>query len=150
MFRKVAKITTILLVLGLATVLTQGCHHKWRSPEKRAEFVVKKLKSELDLNESQAATLDKIKVDVLAKRKELKLQEGPFLPKEAVEELRGDKLNVDKWNKYGQENEKKMGEFRAYFLKKAVEFHAILTPEQRNKLADLITKFQSKFEKEKE
>lgn len=143
--------TAILAVISSAIVFAQGCgHHKWLSPEKRAEMVVQKLKSELELNESQAATLEKIKGEVLAKRKELNLPEGHFLPKEAVDEIRGEKLNVDKWNKYGQEREKKKGELRTFILKKAVEFHAILTPAQRNKLADLITKFQDKFRKEKE
>ncbi|TGL61112.1 hypothetical protein EHQ64_12900 [Leptospira sarikeiensis] len=119
------------------------------SHEKRANYIVKKLKSELDLTDAQAATLDKIKEDVLAKRKELKMT-GPFLPKEAVEELRADKLNPDKWNKLGEEREKKIATLRVFFTKKAVEFHAVLTPEQRGKLADLILKFQSKFDKDDE
>ncbi|WP_040509079.1 Spy/CpxP family protein refolding chaperone [Leptospira wolffii] len=149
MFRKISKFTAILLVLGTATVLTQGCHHKWMSPEKRANYIVKKLKSELDLTETQAATLDKIKADVLEKRKELKMV-GPFLPKEAVEELRADKFNAEKLNKLGEEREKKMAAFRVFFTKKAGEFHAVLTPEQRGKLADLILKFQSKFDRDED
>ncbi len=149
MFRKISKFTAILMVLGMVAVLTQGCHHKWMSPEKRANFIVKKLKSELDLTETQSATLDKIKEEVLAKRKELKMT-GAFLPKEAVEELRADKLNVDKWNKLGEEREKKMTALRTFFTKKAVEFHAVLTPEQRGKLADLILKFQSKFDRDED
>ncbi|WP_208728686.1 Spy/CpxP family protein refolding chaperone [Leptospira selangorensis] len=149
MFRKITKITAILLVLGTTALLTQGCHHKWMSHEKRANYIVKKLKSELDLTDTQAATLDKIKEDVLAKRKELKMG-GHFFPKEAVEELRADKLNPEKWNKLGEEREKKIAALRVFFTKKAVEFHAVLTPEQRGKLADLILKFQSKFDKEDE
>ncbi|PJZ71399.1 hypothetical protein CH373_02560 [Leptospira perolatii] len=146
MFRKIAKISAVALVLGLAVAVTQGCHHRWHSPEKRAEYIVKKLKSELDLTDAQSATLDKIKDEVLAKRKELQLG-GPMLPKEAIEELRGATLNVDKWNKVGEEREKKMSTMRVFFLKKAVEFHAVLTPEQRNKLADLVIKFQSRFDR---
>ncbi|EPG65338.1 periplasmic heavy metal sensor [Leptospira wolffii] len=119
------------------------------SPEKRANYIVKKLKSELDLTETQAATLDKIKADVLEKRKELKMV-GPFLPKEAVEELRADKFNAEKLNKLGEEREKKMAAFRVFFTKKAGEFHAVLTPEQRGKLADLILKFQSKFDRDED
>ncbi|WP_167882292.1 Spy/CpxP family protein refolding chaperone [Leptospira langatensis] len=146
MFRKVSKIAAILLTLGMATLLTQGCHHKWMSHEKRANYIVKKLKSELDLTEAQSASLEKIKDEVLAKRKELKIG-GHFVPKEFVEELRADKLNIDKWNKLGEEKEKKIAAFRVFFTKKASEFHAVLTPEQRGKLADLILKFQSKFDK---
>ncbi|AVV50178.1 Spy/CpxP family protein refolding chaperone [Leptospira santarosai] len=129
----------IFLTLGL---LAGGCRY-YRSPEKRAEFVVKKITSELDLNDSQKKDLYRIKDEILSKRKELKLQ-GPRIPTEALAEFRQPTLDEKKINKVFELEMNKMNEMRTFTTKKAIEFHTTLTPEQRNKLVDLITEFQQK------
>lgn len=137
---KIFKVSGLtFLVLGL---LAGGCRH-YRSPEKRAEFVAKKITSELDLNDSQKKELYRIKDEILSKRKELKLQ-GPRIPSEVLAEFRQPTLDEKKINKSFELEMNKMSEMRTFMTKKAVEFHTILTPEQRNKLVDLITEFQQK------
>lgn len=130
------------LILVAAALFAGGCRY-YKSPEKRAEFVVKKITSELDLNDSQKEKLYKIKDEILSKRKELKLQ-GPRIPAEALAEFRQPTLDEKKINKSFELEMNKMTEMRTFMTKKAIEFHAVLTPEQRNKLVDLITEFQQK------
>ncbi len=131
------------LILLVMTLLVGGCSRHYRSPEKRAEFVVKKINSELDLNDSQKKELYRIKDEILSKRKELKLQ-GPRIPAEVLTEFRQPALDEKKINKSFELEMNKMIEMRTFMTKKAVEFHSILTPEQRNQLVDLITEFQQK------
>ncbi|TGK33772.1 hypothetical protein EHQ12_09805 [Leptospira gomenensis] len=129
------------LILIAAALFAVGCRHY--SPEKRAEWVVKKITSELDLNDSQKKELYRIKDEVLAKRKDLKLH-GPRIPAEVLAEFRQPALDEKKINKQFETEMNKMTEMRTFMTKKAIEFHTILTPEQRNKLVDLITEFQQK------
>ncbi|XDD50686.1 Spy/CpxP family protein refolding chaperone [Leptospira sp. WS92.C1] len=130
------------LILIAAVLFAGGCRY-YKSPEKRAEYVVKKITSELDLNDSQKTELNRIKDEVLSKRKELKL-EGPRIPAEVLAQFRQPTLDEKKINKPFELEMNKMTEMRSFMTKKAIEFHAILTPEQRNKLVDLITEFQQK------
>jgi periplasmic protein CpxP/Spy len=130
------------LILVVAALFAGGCRF-YKSPEKRAEFVVKKISSELDLNDSQKKELNRIKDEILSKRKELKL-EGPRIPAEALAEFRQPTLDEKKINKSFELEMSKMTEMRQFMTKKAVEFHTILTPDQRNKFVDLITEFQKK------
>ncbi|EMY79347.1 putative lipoprotein [Leptospira weilii serovar Ranarum str. ICFT] len=130
------------LVLLAVALFAGGCRYH-KSPEKRAEFIVKKITSELDLNDSQKKELYRIKDEILSKRKELKLQ-GPRIPTDALAEFRQPSLDEKKINKAFELEMNKMTEMRTFMTKKAIEFHAILNPEQRNKLVDLITEFQQK------
>lgn len=107
----------IFLTLGL---LVGGCRH-YRSPEKRAEFVVKKITSELDLNDSQKKDLYRIKDEILSKRKELKLQ-GPRIPAEALAEFRQPTLDEKKINKVFELEMNKMNEMRTFTTKKRSSF----------------------------
>lgn len=83
------------LILLTMALFVGGCSRHYRSPEKRAEFVVKKINSELDLNDSQKKELYRIKDEILSKRKELKLQ-GPRIPAEVLAEFRQPTLDEKK------------------------------------------------------
>lgn len=63
-----AIIITSLAVVGSVA----GCSHKYRSPEAKAEYVVKKVTSKLDLDTAQTAKLQKLVDTVMALRKERK------------------------------------------------------------------------------
>ncbi len=140
-FSKLA-IVAMLIFGGIAFT---ACKHHPPSFDKIAEFVTKRLTKELDLNENQKTILEKLKNEVLAKRKELQVHGPGFMPKEMVEEIRKDKIDEAKAIKHFESESAKHVAFRSFILKKFTEFHASLTPEQRNKLADLIQKMQNKF-----
>lgn len=128
MFKKLLVLLGIVSIAGLAF----NCHGH-HSPEKRANWIVKKIASDLDLDDKQKAELNRIKTEILQKKKDLNIK---MIPEEAVELFRADKVDEAKVNKVFESNSAKREEFRTFMTKKMIEFHAVLTPEQRNKFAD--------------
>ena len=115
-------------------------HHGWHhggNPEKKAEYIVKRIKSKLDLTDAQVVKVNKIKDDILAKRKEMKsLKKG--IAKEVIAQTKKDKVDQEKLNQLFASKEKKIKELRGFMVAKYAEFHAILTPKQRKELAELM------------
>ena len=144
MKKKVAIITSIVLaaLIGLAVA---GGHHWYggRSAEDRAEFVKNRISRTLELDETQRATLDRMADDLLAERDRMKAQRNEFrqrffdvLNQEqvAAEDLvllfEEKKPQIDRWMQLAADN--------------IAEFHAILTPQQRERL---ITEIRNHHEK---
>lgn len=130
------KITSLSLIALLAII---NCRH--HSMEQRAEWIVKKVSSELDLDDKQKTELQRIKKEILDKRKELDLK---MIPEEIVDQIRLNQIDESKVNSAFETNGAKRDQMRIFMTKKFIEFHAVLTPEQRNKLADRITKLLKK------
>lgn len=129
-----------LLVLLAALVpfffTSCGCWH--RTPEARAAWVVKRISSKLDLNKEQKAKLESIKDEILAKRKTWQSQ-GLSARNELLAQIRSDKIDQAKVRDIVGESAQKK-EMREFFIAKFAEFHAVLTPAQRAKLAEIFDK----------
>ncbi len=130
------KITSLSLIALFAVI---NCRH--HSMEQRAEWIVKKVSSELDLDDKQKVELQRIKKEILDKRKELDLK---MIPEEIVDQIRLTQIDESKVNSAFETSGAKRDQMRIFMTKKFIEFHAVLTPEQRNKLADRITKLLKK------
>jgi len=130
------KIFSITLI---AIFAFSNCRH--RSMEQRAEWVVKKISSDLSLDDKQKAELQRIKKEILDKKKELDVK---LIPEEIVEQVRVAQFDEAKVNKAFETSGIKRDQMRIFMVKKFSEFHAVLTPEQRNKLADRITELLKK------
>ena len=105
--------------------------------EKHLTYISKKLASKLDLDDAQKAKLESIKTEIAAKlgtfksmRKDVQL--------ELVNQLKSDKFDDQKVAKLFESKEKEWVETRKFLTAKMSEFHAMLKPEQRKKLAGLI------------
>ena len=142
------KKTKIIILAVIITVITSisfySCARKAWTPEARAEKIVKKLVSKLNLNQEQTAKLYQIKNELLAKSKENRMKRVQ-IRNEIVSQIRGSSVDTEKINKVFSESEDKRIETRKYFITKFAEFHAVLTPEQRNKLADMVLKLSRMF-----
>ncbi|MBK8398443.1 MAG: Spy/CpxP family protein refolding chaperone [Leptospiraceae bacterium] len=130
------KIFSITLI---AIFAISNCRH--RSMEQRAEWVVKKISSDLSLDDKQKAELQRIKKEILDKKKELDVK---LIPEEIVEQVRVAQFDEAKVNKAFETTGIKRDQMRIFMVKKFSEFHAVLTPDQRNKLADRITELLKK------
>jgi len=64
---KIAIVSSVL-VIGAGMLAACGYHHK--TPEERAEWIVKKVSDELDLNDMQKEKLDVVKTEMMKLRKE--------------------------------------------------------------------------------
>jgi Spy/CpxP family protein refolding chaperone len=133
----------IALIIIVGAMSISSCARKWHTPEKRAEWMVKKISKELDLNDDQKAKLNKIKDEIMAKRQEFKGMRTE-ISDEVISQFKSDKIDEAKLNQLFDSKADKMKEMKSFMISKLVEFHSILTLEQRNKFAEKIGKFRSK------
>jgi len=132
------------------TVLTASACRNWKhkSPEERADWVTKRINKELELSEPQKQTLDAIKTDLLAKHAAEKPERDAQL-KQFTELMRKDTVDAVKLAELKKKHQQMRDRAEEHFLTKLVEFHKVLSPEQRNKSADLLQKHMSRFMGEK-
>ena len=129
-------------VASIAAISCRGWKHK--SPEERAEWATKKITKELDLNDAQKQVLQAIKSDLLAKLAAHKSERDAQL-QQFTALIRQDSIDKLKLGELKKKHQQMRDKAEDLFLEKIVEFHKILTPEQRNKSADLVQKYMSRF-----
>jgi Spy/CpxP family protein refolding chaperone len=129
-----------------AVLVFSGCHAPWschrnKSFEKRIEKVVSKISKELVLTQAQKDSLDKIKSEIIVKKKFQKdgitkidndiiaLIKSNSIEKAKLKEL------IQKKKTAWEDARKEMHEF---ILDKFIEFHKVLTPDQRVKLTQYL------------
>ncbi len=118
------------MALAAVTMLA-GCY---RTPEQRAEHMVSRISEKLDLNETQKAKLNAIKDEFMAKAPAMrKAREETF--DEMISLMRSPKIDQDKVNALVIKNKAQADELIGFVSSKYVEFHDMLTPEQREKAA---------------
>ena len=132
------------LIIGSAVgalIITAGCARSCCSHEKRVDWIVSRLESKLDLSEKQMVTVNKIKVEILAKHGEFEgIHEG--IHETVLSQVKSNTFDKNAVNLMFDDKEKKLRELKNFFVDKAAEFHAILTPAQREKLAKEMEKFK--------
>jgi len=141
------RIATVVTVLTLVATLLYCRKH--RSAEERAEWITKRITKELDLNDTQKTKLQTIKDEILARHKASKTQRAALM-QEAIALVRGDTLDKAKVADLKKRHTQLHTAREDFFIEKITEFHKVLTPEQRNKAADLMQKFSSRFSSEKQ
>jgi Spy/CpxP family protein refolding chaperone len=135
------KRTALVLALAAAVVLVfGGCY---RTPEQRAEHIVKRIASDLDLNEAQKAHLDRIKDEFLAKRPEMKKMREETV-REANAFMRSPEIDKAKLNDLTARNQAQVSDMVGFVSAKFAEIHDMLTPEQREKLVSHIEKYEKR------
>jgi Spy/CpxP family protein refolding chaperone len=131
------------IVVMALLALVAACGHRPCTPEQRAERMVAHLTKKLDLSATQQQKLEGIKQEFLAK-----LAAGRAVHEEVHNELiaqlkkeQPDKQALDAVVAKCQQH---ANEMIAFFGAKLSEFHAILTPEQRAKLVQIIAEHHDK------
>lgn len=140
----------LIVVAALVSVAAVTNCRPWkhRSPEERGEWMAKRITKELDLNDSQKQVLNKIKDEIVARMKAEKSDRGLQF-KEMTGLLRADTIDNAKLTALRKRHQAQRESMEALFVEKALELHKVLTPEQRNKAADLMEKHMKKFSGDK-
>ena len=131
-------IITVAVLLVTFSIIAIGCGHNHcchRSPEKKAQWVVNRIAGKLDMTDSQEKKLEKIKDQVLAKMNDYKT-EHQVMHDEALQLVKKDTLTRADLEKLFTQREQRYRELEPFIIEKMMEFHAILTPEQKNQLAE--------------
>ncbi|MEM7181310.1 MAG: Spy/CpxP family protein refolding chaperone [Spirochaetota bacterium] len=139
------KIFVILLISSISLGFLSNCR-RFKTFEERVEWVTSKLSSKLDLDDEQKKALDKIKLDIIGKKDEIGLNRGKAM-EEVIAEIKKDTFDKERVNTIFTSNQEKRDKMRRFFIDKMAEFHTVLRPEQREKLASLMQKFSHKRRK---
>jgi Spy/CpxP family protein refolding chaperone len=126
-----------VVALAGAAFLFAGCQRRcgWRhDPQHRADWIAKKVASELGLDAAQKAKLDTIKAALLARQADFKAVHAGFKDL-LIGQIRAGSVDTAKLNQGLDERAAKMKELRGFLVAEFAEFHAMLTPAQREKLA---------------
>jgi Spy/CpxP family protein refolding chaperone len=124
----------VTMLAAIVVLILSGCT---RTPEQRAEHMVKYLASELKLDDSQKARFDKIKDEFLIKRPEMiKMREETV--REANDLMRSAEIDKTRLNALVDKNQTQANDMMRFVAAKFTEIHDILTPEQREKLVVMI------------
>ncbi len=133
--------------LFLVAMLFSSCGHRpWcqASPEDRTNFMVERISRELALTKDQKTKLVKIKDEILVKGKEMRKTRSGVIER-IIGEVKKDKFDTDAVNGDLDNAQAKMKEMRVFMVAKAAEFHAVLTPGQRTRLAANMEKIYQRF-----
>jgi Spy/CpxP family protein refolding chaperone len=124
----------IIAMAAIAMLMLGGCT---RTPEQRAEHMVKYLASELKLDDSQKARFEKIKDEFLIKRPDMiKMREETV--REANDLMRSAEIDKTRLNTLVDKNQAQANDMMRFVAAKFTEIHDMLTPEQREKLVVMI------------
>jgi len=146
MFSKSIILTIIGLVVlcGAICLIFAAIHHRhFSNGEKRAAWITKKIAKKLDLSEDQKIKFNSIRDKIIEKTPEFH-QMRKDVRREIIEQLRKDKAIPSEINAYFENKHDKLVQMRMFLVDQYSEFHNMLNPTQREKMAALIEKYHSK------
>jgi len=133
----------VFVVTGIAGVaFTKNMADKYREGGPWG-FMLDRITKDLNLTDQQQAEVNKIKDEIKA-RKEANKQKRMEGAKEFEQMFRSDTFDKQKALELAKQREADREEMRNFIIDEMAKFHAILTPEQRNKVSD---KLKEKREK---
>jgi len=143
MKKKALTIVAFIAMAGILVALTgcRGCGPHHGSPEKKAEFMINRLKSELDLSKQQVELLNDIHKDIRSKMEENRPQREQHFEL-LKEQILADRLDTEEIKRYMDAQQNKHREMRDYIIQQIKRFHDTLTPEQKQKLVSLLEEFK--------
>ncbi len=125
-------VLVIVLLTFLVALITTGCYYH-RTPEERAEHVVKHLVTTLNLDSAQTAKLEKMKEEFLTRRPDIvKMREESFT--DIKEMMLSPQLDQTRLNARMEKIQSHTSDLIRFVFAKFTELHDMLTPEQRAKL----------------
>lgn len=107
-------------------------------------FILGRLTKNLDLNENQKAKLEQIRVQIREKMESKKTDRKSMMD-EFANEFKKDNLDKSKLLELSKKREQGKEEMKEFMMDKIIEFHNILTPEQRNKAVENMKEMKNKF-----
>ena len=142
--RRMFRFAFPVLAITAGALFLAGCrgrHCGWNSsPEQKADRIVKKIASELDLRPEQKTKLDKIKADILARKADFSAVHAGFREL-ALGQIRAATVDQAKLNQGLEDREAKMKDLRGFLVGEFTEFHDMLDSTQREKLASKLERY---------
>lgn len=139
------KRTYHLVLMPLLAISLANCMG-WKNatPEEKAERVAEFLEYKLDLDESQMVTLNRIRQELLVEYKQLK-PDMISVVQEAKKQAAAETFDTSNLLRMHADNNQKRARIIQLAIQKSAELHAVLRPEQRQKLVKLLEKVEKKM-----
>jgi Spy/CpxP family protein refolding chaperone len=127
------KLTVLILLIALVMLLiSAGCFRK--APEQRLQGIVDSIADKLDLNEAQRQKLDAMKQEAMTMSPDMKKTRQESFD-DLIKIMRSTQVDPQKMKALAERNKAQSEQFISFFSAKFIEFHDMLTPEQREKAA---------------
>ena len=131
-----------VIALAIAALFITGC--KPKSPEQRIGKIFEEISEELDLSEVQKTQLLGIKDEIIEKGREMR-EKRKEMHEDLYKLILSDRIDTDEVKAKAKEKHAGMKDFFNLTLDRVAEFHATLTPEQKERLVDLMKKHEKKM-----
>lgn len=142
-------LAVVILVGGVASIgFARNTFEKFRGHGPFG-FMSERIIKELKLNDQQTAEVNKIKDEVKAKM-DANRQKRQDMAQEMENMFRGDTFDRQKALDFAKQREANREEMKTFMIDEMAKFHSILTPEQRNKAADLMKEKREKRSRNKD
>ncbi len=141
---KRAALITLATMLALGTIAgvgyAVGNRFNKMTPAQKADMIANRIVKELDLTAAQQKKLNAMKAELVDKITRLH-EDRSKVKGEVLALVRSDRVTERDINRLIDQREAKWQEFRPVVVDMLVDFHSMLTPEQRNKLAEKMESF---------
>jgi len=138
-------IIAVVAVIAVGSVFFAGCRHPGH--QRGAEFMMDYMAETLDLTEAQQAMANSYKDEILALVK-TKQSEKKKMHDELKTQLSSDTIDTVRVKALVAEHRVGMDDVIDLIVDRVAEFHATLSPEQREKLVEKLEKFEKKHQRE--
>ena len=138
-------IIAVVAFIGIGSVFFVGCQH--RGHQRGAAFMMDYMAEALDLTETQQAMANSYKDEILAKVK-AKHSEKKKMHDELKAQLSSDTIDTVRVKALVTEHRAGMDDVIDLIVDRVAEFHATLSPEQREKLVSKLEKFEKRHQTE--
>ena len=126
-----------LAIVSTLVIFLSGCFAN--SPEERAGWITDRIAYKLDLTDEQKVKLDAVKDEIMKNRETMHQDRLQHLP-QVKELVTADTLDTLAIKELIQAKVNRVKSLSDPVLEKLVAFHASLTPEQKQKIADFLEK----------
>lgn len=132
-------ILVLISILAVAGLILGGCAHRYKDPEKRAEYFSNKISKKLELNADQKIKLDAVTAEFMTARKEMKGK------KDATRNTLREVLNQPKFDQgkvmsIYKDHVSDMNDHAPKIVAAVGDFWDSLTPEQQAKAREKMEK----------
>ena len=135
-------IVNVFLIVEAFLMTGLSCaKHRPPKPEDKVGRLISKLSDSLSLTEEQKVKVAQIKKEITEKNEAARTErkgEGKEVDEAFAKEILKDKFDVAGINKLLDQKAEKKEELRRFMVEELAKFHALLTIEQKQKLAVLV------------
>ena len=139
-----SSLAVLVTLGGVAYAWHYSGHHHCCGHGGKLTWMIHELKDELDLNDQQVQFLKETKKELFAHKKKLRSKKGPIFT-ELSDEIRKNSMNKNVLHQLAERVKKThMISKKDLIIEKLVAFHAMLSAEQKEELADKLQEFADK------